>query len=276
MMTASTTKTKWTLTRILAVASPLILVLLWMLTPGESAFKQPVTWQRLASPGDLSAAHAALEQRCDACHVPVTGIAAAKCIVCHANNTSLLQRQPTAFHADISSCHECHMEHRGRHERPTDMDHGALARIGLRQLESNPFADTEDRLLAAQLKSWLSRQGGASTAGHDHARLSIKEAALDCASCHKNDDRHFDLFGNDCAQCHFATAWNIPEFWHPPATSTDCAQCHQAPPSHYMMHFSMVSQPVAGKHHARVDQCHLCHQTTAWPDIKDVGWYKHH
>jgi hypothetical protein len=38
----------------------------------------------------------------------------------------------------------------------------------------------------------------------------------------------------------------------------------------------MVSMKVAGKPHARVDQCYQCHQTTAWNDIKGVGWYKHH
>ena len=57
--------------------------------------------------------------------------------------------------------------------------------------------------------------------------------------------------------------------WH-------CAQCHQAPPSHYMMHFRMVSMTVAGRMHAQVNQCYLCHQTTSWNDIKGVGLYKHH
>jgi hypothetical protein len=33
---------------------------------------------------------------------------------------------------------------------------------------------------------------------------------------------------------------------------------------------------VARKPHAKVEQCYLCHQTTAWNDIKGVGWYKHH
>jgi hypothetical protein len=229
-------------------------------------------WQRLTAPGELSAAHASLEQRCDACHASGAGVPAVKCIVCHANSESILQRQPTAFHADIASCHECHREHQGRHQRPTAMDHGVLANIGLRQLEQNPDDEAEERLIAAQLRRWI----GSRPAHQLQPELSHYEAVLDCAACHKSDDRHFDLFGTDCAQCHATTAWTIPDFQHPPTTSMDCAQCHQAPPSHYMMHFSMVSQRVAGKHNARVDQCFICHQTTAWPDIKDVGWYKHH
>ena len=63
---------------------------------------------------------------------------------------------------------------------------------------------------------------------------------------------------------------------HPSPLSTDCNQCHQAPPSHSMMHFKMVSMKIAGVEHADVSQCFLCHQTNAWNDIKGVGWYKHH
>jgi hypothetical protein len=102
------------------------------------------------------------------------------------------------------------------------------------------------------------------------------EATLNCAACHATKDRHFGLFGRDCAQCHATVLWTIREFRHPSPQSTDCAQCHQALPSHYMGHFHMISRKVAGKHHAQVNQCYLCHQTTAWNDIKGVGWYKHH
>ena len=75
------------------------------------------------------------------------------------------------------------------------------------------------------------------------------------------------------------------EFRHPSPRSLECAQCHQAPPSHYMMHFEMVSKKVAGLDNeqnnqccgpVQVNQCYRCHQTTAWNDIKGVGWYKHH
>ncbi len=242
---------------------------LWFTTPSESSFKQPATWQRLAEPGLLSAAHARLENNCAACHSPVQGVVAANCIVCHANNESLLQRQPTAFHANISSCKECHVEHQGRGLRPTKMDHAALARIGLRQLDDNE-PDSQDTAFRQQFLVW-SMHGTP-----PHARITSDETILDCAACHANDDRHFKLFGQDCAQCHATDRWIIPEYRHPSSNSMDCAQCHQAPPSHYMMHFKMISARVAGKPHARVDQCFQCHQTTTWNDIKGAGWYKHH
>src|ERR1019366_8377937 len=115
-------------------------------------------WQRMASPGALSQAHSFLEHNCAACHTSVEGIAAANCIVCHANNAALLQRQPTAFHADVSSCRECHREHRGIHERPASMDHVALSRIGLRQLKSNPDPESEDSLAAIHFLGWINQQ----------------------------------------------------------------------------------------------------------------------
>jgi len=233
-------------------------------------------WQRMASPGALSSAHSFLEHNCAACHTSTKGPEAANCIACHANNEPLLQRQPTAFHANVGSCRECHREHQGSDRRPTDMDHRALAEIGFRQLKANPKPDSDDEVVRKQLLDWIGQHRPASRQSPVHSSMSPQEAVLNCASCHSNKDRHVKLFGQDCAQCHTTAKWTIPEFRHPPPSSMDCAQCHQAPPSHYMMHFSMISAKVAGKPKAQVNECYQCHQTTAWNDIKGVGWYKHH
>jgi hypothetical protein len=264
-------------TKLIAVAAGLVvaaifLAVLLLNTP----LGQVVTWQHLASPGRLSVSHALLENKCAACHTAERGPEAANCIVCHANNQSLLQRQPTAFHADVGSCRECHPEHQGGRRPPTAMDHTALARIGLRQLGEKGGADTESGALRKQLVTWVNRQESGGETDLPHQRINALEATLNCAACHANKDHHSGLFGQDCARCHATTGWTIPEFRHPSPRSTDCAQCHQAPPSHYMEHFHMVSMRVAGQPHARVNQCQLCHQTTAWNDIKGVGWYKHH
>ena len=240
----------------------------------NTSLGQAVTWQRQASPGRLSSAHAFLENNCAACHTAGKGPEATNCIACHANNETLLQRQPTAFHADVGSCRECHVEHQGTDRRATLMDHAALARIGLRQLKEGG-AGAVGRQRHAEVISWIGWQDAGELA-RSHDGITPAEAALNCAACHANKDRHLKLFGQDCAQCHGTQKWTIPEFRHPSARSTDCAQCHQAPPSHYMGHFHMVSMKVAGQHHAQVNQCYLCHQTTAWNDIKGVGWYKHH
>lgn len=241
----------------------------------RSGLLSKTAWQRMALPGELSKAHSFLEHNCAACHTSVTGVEAANCIACHANNESLLQRQPTAFHADVGSCIECHAEHRGINKRPIDMDHLALSRIGFRQLKAD-YPDGENERVRKDLIDWIREHQAAGRGLEGYSNLTPQEAVLNCATCHSSKDRHVKLFGQDCGQCHTTAKWTIPEFRHPSPRSMDCAQCHQAPPSHYMMHFQMVSAKVAQKPHAQVNQCYQCHQTTVWNDIKGAGFYKHH
>lgn len=210
-------------------------------------------WATLVRPGALSTKHAFLSNQCEACHTPVKGVEAAACISCHAADATTLARESTAFHATIQTCATCHVEHSGE-VRPTRMDHDALIAIGRSRLVNQP-------------SPWF-----ASLSGHASADLGT----LDCFACHSNRSPHRDLFGKECAACHSTVTWNVAGFKHPSPSSTECAQCHQAPPSHYMGHFEMVSEKVAGQEHARVEQCYLCHQTDAWNDIRGVGWYKHH
>ncbi len=228
--------------------------------------------QRAVRPGELSQPHAFLEANCAACHTAVKGVEAKNCIVCHADNQSLLQRQPSAFHADIASCSACHLEHQGRAPRITTMDHVALARIGLGQMRPEPHPQDKTR---GDLVAWFVK-GASGAPPSVTPQLQREEALLNCATCHQTKDRHVGLLGNDCAQCHATSKWTLPEFRHPSPVSQSCAQCHQAPPSHYMMHFKMVSMTAAHVEKAEVNQCFLCHQTTSWNDIKGVGFYKHH
>jgi len=249
------------------------------------AILSPASWQHMVAPGELSKGHAFLESNCAACHTPVKGVEAKNCIVCHADNLAVLQRQPSAFHADIGQCSSCHLEHQGPVARTTKMDHVALARIGIKQLEREPQQGGAD---VAQIKRWL--EEAASSPQLDKSQpgeigvaaqfalshLQPEEALLNCAACHSTKDRHLGLFGNDCAQCHVTAKWTLPDFRHPSSASQSCSQCHQAPPSHYMMHFQMMSMKIAHMEKAEVNQCFLCHQTTSWNDIKGVGFYKHH
>ena len=232
------------------------------------AILSPASWQPTVLPGALSQPHAFLENNCAACHTANKGVEAKNCIVCHADNKTLLARQPSAFHAEISACAACHLEHQGRVPSTTKMDHAALAHIGCKQIESDPQRAPVDM---GKIKAWLKQTSHVPATHH-----AAEEALLHCAACHSTKDRHRGLFGADCAQCHGTTKWTLPEFRHPSPASQSCAQCHQAPPSHYMMHFKMVSMMTARMEKAEVNQCFLCHQTTSWNDIKGVGFYKHH
>ena len=289
----------------------------------RSDSKVRAVWQASVAPGALSQSHAFLSNQCTACHTPVAGVEPTLCITCHANNTALLQRQPTVFHASIQVCSGCHAEHQATVRVPTTMDHSLLARVGHQELAATRRTGAvplDDREVAAGSVAQSSRgaapllapapapapgSGSASAAPGGalegcggsgdcsaarpiaeplgarrlpvvHPGIAANESMLECVSCHASKDRHQGLLGTDCAQCHATTQWTIAKFVHPSARSTECAQCHKPPPSHNMMHFSMMSAPLARQPNAKVDQCFLCHQTTSWNDIKGVGVVKHH
>lgn len=225
-------------------------------------------------PGHLSKAHSFLETQCTACHAPNHGVSAVGCISCHANNKSLLQRQSTAFHANITSCKECHREHQGGDRPPLIMDHLALARIGA-SAHGKKDDDNKNQLFESYQKRKHANEIAANIDVLNPHEAPIV-STLNCVSCHATRDKHQGFFGTSCLSCHGTQTWRIAEYKHPSPNSRSCVQCHQAPPSHYMEHFEMVSMTVAGQHHAKVNQCFLCHQTTSWNDIKGVGWYKHH
>lgn len=252
-------------------------------------------WQQAVVPGALSQSHAFLSNKCVACHTPVKGVEPALCVSCHADNTALLQRQPTAFHANVQVCSGCHVEHQGTLRMPTTMDHSLLAKAGhemLRTLGPATQLKSAEIEAATRLSDQIPRREQqaerleapyaevdkniARELPVSHPRLGADESMLGCVSCHATKDRHQGLFGVDCVQCHATKQWTIAQFVHPSARSTECSQCHKPPPSHNMMHFSMMSTPLAGQPDAKVNQCFLCHQTTSWNDIKGVGMVKHH
>ncbi len=263
--------------RYLSGAAVLVLVgalaLFWHAQPDDAPIKQLATWQRLASPGDLSAAHSRLEEDCGACHTGVMGASRTKCIACHATEERLLIWPQLTFHASVRDCRACHREHLGAIARPTRMDHVALATMGLGLLASGEAE--VGRSVAQHLSSWIAE----SPVHRDSLRasqLAPAEAVLQCATCHAERDAHRGMFVIDCGACHGTSGWVIPEYRHPSNASTDCAQCHRAPPCHRTSHFTRVCATVAGKPNAEVRDCHSCHQVTAWNNIRGVGWYQSH
>ena len=229
-----------------------------------------VAVEHALSPGELSPKHAFLADRCESCHEPVVGVTVVNCTACHATSEYLLGRQPTAFHASVAECATCHLEHRHASVRPLVMDHLELARLGARTLARASRTDADSAATLKSLETWLRVRGP------EQFDASSARETLNCAGCHDRRDPHFKHFGSDCAQCHAFETWRVVGFKHPSSRSKECVQCHQAPPSHAMEHFSMISQKIAHQEHARVDQCFACHNTTSWNDIRGVGYYKHH
>lgn len=247
----------------------LLSTVMWFVSQNSEVFKNtPEKWALSVQPGELSKFHSKLENSCNECHAPYRGVIREQCVTCHAAQSEILKKQNTSFHGSITSCTGCHFEHQGKDASITTMDHTHLALVATEMLRSSS-ASTQNSGLAIASTLATERKGY-------HGPDAALEKALNCATCHENQDPHRSLFGTDCSSCHETVTWNIKSYRHPRPTSRDCSQCHQGPPSHYMMHFKMISERVAGVEHTQVNDCFVCHQTTAWNDIKGVGWYKHH
>lgn len=215
-------------------------------------------WQETFQPGRLSEKHAFLNGKCEACHTPARGVEAQTCIKCHANAAADLTKQPTAFHATIQDCRGCHSEHEAP-GRPTRMDHAALVRIGSHLANGAAGHPGVTRQMVKDMADFI---GVTISPG-------VERSALNCASCHSNQDPHQELFGRDCASCHDTETWRIASFLHPSPTAKICAQCHQAPPSHFTEHF--VSESMGGHGNMQINQCHQCHKTNSFKDRKEAA-----
>lgn len=203
--------------------------------------------ERFVAPGPLSSAHRSLAGQCASCHTPVKGVETKTCLTCH-TGTDFGDKQSTVFHAQATECRSCHVEHQGN-RGIVNMNHAAL-------LDVKVWRQTPPRAPS-------SKPG------------PMSETALNCSSCHSVRDKHLGLFGTNCATCHSTDSWKIGGYRHPSTNSTQCVECHKAPPSHFMEHFSMVSQRAA-RNKARVDQCYACHTTDSFNNIRNRGWYDHH
>jgi hypothetical protein len=156
--------------------------------------------QYMVAPGPLIPAHAAIAKDCFACHAPLQGASAARCISCHKiadiglRTTAgvALGTGRAAFHQSLSQpdCMACHTDHSG----PA-----------------------------------LVRRPGPSFA-HDQLRDTVRQQ---CARCHRAPPTVLHAgAGANCAQCHKQTAWKPATFDHarlfaltgPHAAA--CTTCH--------------------------------------------------
>ena len=156
----------------------------------------------MISPGALMPAHAGLSTDCFACHAPLRGVSAQRCVSCHAvadiglrttTGKAIAGTTTLSFHQELikQDCMACHS------------DHSSPRLVGERGVK--PFS-------------------------HELLRPAIRER---CESCHQApvNDLHRGL-NTDCAQCHRPPAWTPATFEHEKYFLLDrdhnapCATCH--------------------------------------------------
>jgi hypothetical protein len=96
-----------------------------------------------------------------------------------------------------------------------------------------------------------------------------------CYACHRNDDAHHGLNGQECQQCHTETDWRRATFDHARQThfplrgahaSLACARCHVQPARQVHLDMACISCHRGDDAHQGQEgaQCAQCHSETAW------------
>ena len=215
-------------------------VIAWRQTPPDAMWKRSHTYARLASPGPLSSGHAPLAADCEACHDPGAGSTALRCAGCHVDEPAVMSKPQTRFHADMTSCVECHPEH-GAAALPTT-------------------GELHEELVAVSVLL-------------DPSAEAPSVAALDCVTCHGASEPHAGYFGDECLTCHSTTTWSVPGYVHPAEQSGHCGECHKPPPNHFNPMFSAQCTAMLG-HGGAVSDCDGCHSTAGWDEILGAKWHR--
>jgi hypothetical protein len=200
----------------------------------------------MVSPGPLVPAHAQLATDCFACHAPLRGASADRCVTCHAiadigvrftTGAAFARKGPAArtpFHQHLvaQDCLACHSDHQG------------------------------------------SRIGQSSRMTFSHALLQPAMQAS-CATCHKAPATNFHRgLAAGCAQCHGTERWTPATFDHAQLFRLDgdhdapCATCHvNNDTSRYTCYGCHEHQPdsISAKHLSEgirnFQNCVSCHRS---------------
>jgi hypothetical protein len=194
----------------------------------------------------LRNAHAESVLKCSSCHKDLRSYrnTARDCFSCHKKDDKHEGQAGTA-------CESCHND---RSWRVTRFDHG-LTRFPL-----------VGRHVTATCKSC-------------HQTARFKDAARDCYSCHKKDDKHKLKLGEQCESCHNARSWKLWDFNHDKRTKyvldgahrkVSCESCHREP-APKGKNAASVGNTCVGCHQSEDvhdgqfgTRCEQCHVTESW------------
>jgi len=198
----------------------------------------------MVAPGPLVSAHASLETNCFACHAPLRGAVADRCISCHkvadiglrtTKEMPIVPRTPiTPFHQVLTAqnCMACHTDHTNpaltSRERPA-FSH-ALLNPAIRENCTSCHTAPKTAVHSAPIAqcTLCHSQNGWKPATFDHARFFVldRDHNAACTTCHTTIDRR----QYTCYGCHEHTEANIrskhiregiPNF-------TNCVSCHRS------------------------------------------------
>jgi hypothetical protein len=215
------------------------------LSLAASAAGVAFTPDHMLSPGPLADAHAALATDCFACHAPLQGLPAERCVECHTvadvgvrTTKGVALPAGTAFHQELleQDCVVCHSDHAGprlTQQERKPFSH-ALLKPGVRDTCDTCHTAPDD---ATHVSMGTRCQDCHSTNAWEPATFRHDRLAADvlaaCEACHKppSDNLHAQFDGG-CGDCHAQSAWLPATFEHDRYFALDrdhdasCATCH--------------------------------------------------
>ncbi len=214
--------------------------------------------EKLISPGPLSAAHAKLELRCDACHANFDKAAQPKlCKDCHkavAADIAAHKGFHGRFRPALGACRSCHSEHAGRQKSIVRFDRAAFDH----RFTDYPLKGRHKTLTCAQCH---------------RAGEKFRAAPTACVSCHGRNDPHKGKLGKDCAACHGEGGWKPAKFDHAATrfplmgahAHAACAACHADKSFASASRECVSCHRKDDAHHGSLGQnCGSCHTAVAW------------
>ncbi len=215
--------------------------------------------ESLLMPGEVSQAHAKIEQECSNCHDRKNRERQPQlCLTCHKDVAADIASKH-GYHGIVANrpsvqCGACHTEHRGRDADIVKLDPG---------LFDHAFTDFP-----------LSGAHANVTCTQCHVPgKRFAAAPSQCIDCHKQDDPHAGKLGSNCDSCHSNSSWPATKFDHAKTSfpllgahaDLTCAKCHANE------HFKGAPTQCVACHAtddvhqgARGTACSNCHTAQSW------------
>ena len=180
-----------------------MIIVSMLLAPAAGASPAATLKGLLLSPGDLSAAHADLTDKCESCHAQFKrGAQDNLCLDCHTRIEKDLASHE-GFHGRlaVSACNQCHSEHLGRDADITGLD-----------VDRFHHADTGFSLKGAHASLACEQCHNDSHREKGKMPGKFRLTGTACKDCHS--DLHRGRLEGSCDSCHTTTEWQKTNFDH--------------------------------------------------------------
>jgi hypothetical protein len=185
-----------------------------------------------------------------------------ECSDCHAAET--------AFHAAETGCVSCHLE-----------DDQHMGNLGDVCADCHLETEWADAFYDHELESDY-----ALTGAHDglacigcHVDEHYIETPTTCVGCHREDDSHLGMNGDECQDCHTTANWEESTFDHFASTSFPlvdshaglvCESCHEGNKFEVETSAECVGCHLEDDAHDGINgvECQDCHNETEWLDVR--------